>query len=236
MTSEAWNRIYCGPPPLPPDLWARWNLDPMLLLVLAGLAFVLRKSGTGLLGVAVLAFAFVSPLCALSAALFSARVLHHVLVVAVAAPLFAMAWPRHRTGPKALPFLGSVVVLWAWHFPAAYDVALGHVAIYWVMQVTLLGSAMLFWQSVLNARQNGFALLLVVAGWMQMAMLGALLTFAPEPLYATHITAPLAWGFTQLQDQQLGGLIMWIPAGIPYLVIGAWIAGRDWRGLERRPA
>jgi putative membrane protein len=63
---------------------------------------------------------------------------------------------------------------------------------------------------------------------MQMALLGALLTFAPDTLYAIHAIAPMDWGFTPLADQQLGGLIMWIPAAIPYLVIGALIARRGW--------
>jgi putative membrane protein len=89
----------------------------------------------------VLAVAFVSPLCALSAALFSARVVHHVLLVAVAAPVLALAWPGHRSRSPAVPFVVATAVLWAWHRPPAYDLALSNVAAYWAMQVTLLGSA-----------------------------------------------------------------------------------------------
>jgi putative membrane protein len=71
---------------------------------------------------------------------------------------------------------------------------------------------------------------------MQMALLGALLTFAREPLYTIHAVAPLDWGFTPLGDQQLGGLIMWGPAALPFMVVGAVLACRQWRGLTRMQA
>nr|WP_246849218.1 cytochrome c oxidase assembly protein [Rubellimicrobium arenae] len=205
---------------------------------LAGLALVLGRSRPGALAVAVLAVAFVSPLCALSAALFSARVVHHVLLVAVAAPLIAMAWPARRsTGSGMAGFLASSAILWAWHLPAAYDLALSNVAAYWAMQGTLLVSATAFWRAALDPRRAaGSALVLILGGYMQMALLGALLTFAPEALYAIHAVAPLDWGFTPLADQQLGGLLMWVPAGLPFVAWGAWIARRGWQGLEGRPA
>jgi putative membrane protein len=71
------------------------------------------------------------------------------------------------------------------------------------------------------------------AAFVQMAMLGALLTLAPTQLYAIHAIAPMDWGFTPLTDQQLGGLIMWMPAGLPYLVIGGILARRSWRAMGR---
>ena len=84
---------YCGPAPAAGD-W-RWNLDPVLLLIMAGATALIlmrtrgRSRGVGLAAMAVLGVSFVSPLCALSSALFSARTVHHVLLVAVAAPLLA---------------------------------------------------------------------------------------------------------------------------------------------------
>lgn len=222
--------LYCGPAPAPTDLWLRWNLDPALLLALAALAVVIGRTRPGAAAVAVLAIAFVSPLCALSAALFSARVVHHVLLVAVAAPLIAAAWPGRRAVPPAMPFAAFTAALWLWHLPAAYDAALGNVAVYWAMQATLLATAVLFWRAVLHpGRGVGAALLAVWAGFVQMALLGALLTLAPDPLYAIHAVAPLAWGMTPLGDQQLGGLIMWVPAGLPFAVIGGLVARRGWR-------
>lgn len=230
MTDD-WIRTYCGPAPDPAELLLRWNLDPMVLAVLALL--LVARGGRDAAAVAVLAVAFVSPLCALSSALFSARVVHHVLLVAVAAPLLALAWPARRSGPAALSLVVSTATLWAWHAPAAYDLALAHVGVYWAMQISLLASATWFWREVLAPDRSPVeALTLVVAGFAQMGMLGALLTFAPAPLYAAHALAPFDWGMSPLADQQLGGLLMWVPAGVPYAVAGGLVARRAWAGLK----
>jgi putative membrane protein len=128
-------------------------------------------------------------------------------------------------------------VLWAWHVPEAYDRALANVGVYWVMQITLLCSAIWFWRAVFAAREAPVErFVFVVASFAQMGMLGAILTFAPEPLYAVHALAPFAWGVTPLEDQQLGGLIMWVPAGIPYAAAGAFLARRSWGYLAGRAA
>jgi putative membrane protein len=228
--------LYCGPAPDSGAIWARWNLDPLLLAALAALALILARSRAGGAAVAVLVLAFVSPLCALSAALFSARVVHHLLLVAVAAPLIALAWPARATRAITPLFLIATVVLWAWHLPQAYNAAMANVGAYWLMQATLLGSATAFWRAVLAPGQPaGQAGLAILGAYMQMGLLGALLTFAPDALYAIHQTAPLAWGFTPLADQQLGGIIMWVPAGLPYAVLGLLVARRGWRQLQARP-
>jgi putative membrane protein len=224
--------IYCGPAPDPASLAGRWNLDPVLLAALLLLAVAVRRDARALVGVGVLAVAFVSPLCALSAALFSARVVHHVVLVAVAAPLLAVALGPARRLPLAPAFVAFTAILWIWHLPAAYDLALGNRALYWVMQGSLLGAAVLFWATVLGREQApGVAVMATLGGYVQMALLGALLTFAPDSLYAIHATAPLAFGLSPLSDQQLGGLIMWVPAGVPFLVVGALVARRGWRAL-----
>jgi putative membrane protein len=227
---------YCGAAPAPEVALSAWNLDPVLLAGLVVLAVALRHSRAGSVAVMVLGVAFVSPLCAMSVALFSARVVHHVLLVAVAAPLLAAAWPAKRAGGSAaLPFLLSTALLWGWHIPAAYDLALGDMAVYWIMQATLLGSATLFWRTVLSGGPAIEAVLWALAGLMQMGLLGAILTFSPAQLYALHAVAPLAWGITPLADQQLGGLIMWVPAMLPYLAVIALVARRGWRASDTAP-
>jgi len=224
--------IYCGPPPLPQDLWLSWNLDPVLLFALAALAYALRREPAGLAAVGVLVVAFVSPLCALSSVLFSARVVHHVLLVAVAAPLLALALRGRPTGSMALPFVVSTAVLWAWHLPIAYDLALSNVAVYWAMQLTLVGSAVWFWRAVLASGGAPIErIVFIVASFAQMGMLGAILTFAPSALYAVHGMAPFEWGLSPLRDQQLGGLIMWVPAGLPYAAASVAVARRSWSRL-----
>ncbi len=184
-------------------------------------------------GALVLLIVFVSPLCALSSALFSARVLHHVLLVACAAPLLALATPAPREQPReqgvGLPLAVSTMTLWLWHVPSFYTAALEQVALYWLMQLSLLGTAWWFWRAVFAARATlPTALVTIAAAVGQMGLLGAILTFAPRALYAHHFTAPLAYGLTPLEDQQLGGLIMWVPAMLPYAVIAGWIARRAW--------
>jgi len=94
-------------------------------------------------------------------------------------------------------------------------------------EVTLLASAVWFWRSVLARESSPIdSLAFIVAGFMQMGLLGALLTFAPEPLFAAHLFAPLAYGVAPLDDQALGGLIMWVPASIPFAVAAAFVARR----------
>jgi putative membrane protein len=83
---------YCGAPAVPEDFWMRWNLDPLLLAALAALALVIAggraaNARAGWAAITLMLFVFVSPLCALAAALFSARVLHHVVLIAAVAPL-----------------------------------------------------------------------------------------------------------------------------------------------------
>lgn len=232
MDLAALQGIYCGPAPDPAGLWSRWNLDPVLLAALSLMAVSVRRKPMALFGVAVLAVAFVSPLCALSAALFSARVVHHVLLVAVAAPLLAAGMAKGTARSPVLAFVASTAVLWLWHLPAAYDLALGNIAVYWLMQASLLGTAVAFWASVLHpAQPPHLAIMATLGAFVQMALLGALLTFAPDGLYAIHTTAPMAFGLSQLADQQLGGLIMWIPAGLPFLVIIGLIGRLGWRRM-----
>jgi putative membrane protein len=225
---------YCGPPPAPAEILTEFNLDPILLAALAVAAWLLRHRACGLAGIAVLTIAFVSPLCALTSALFAARSAHHLIVVAAAAPLLALALPNWRMGPAWPWLLSSGVVLWLWHLPRAYDAALSSAPVYWAMQLALLGSAVGLWRSILEpGRTVAVQVLIVVLAFAQMGLLGALLTFAPEPLYAAHASAPMAWGLTPLDDQRLGGLIMWVLAVVPYAVVAALLFWREWTLLTR---
>lgn len=223
---------YCGAALPPVSAWHTWNLDPVLLCVMLLMWLFIRRRPTGTAAMLVLAIAFVSPLCAMSVGLFSARVVHHVLLVAVAAPLLAAAMPRWD-GNIGLNFAVSTSVLWLWHLPAAYDLALSDMGVYWIMQISLLGSAVVFWNAVMSQKPSAQTMLWSLAGLIQMGMLGAILTFAPMPLYQAHAVAPLAWGLSPLGDQQLGGLIMWVPAMVPYAAMIALQARRGWQMAER---
>lgn len=212
---------YCGAGPVPADLWTRWNLDPLALLALAilGALLLILADHRRLAGAAglVLIAAFVSPLCALSSALFAARTLHHILLVALAAPLIAWALPKPRRQMRLGVWTAcGVLVFWAWHAPAAYGAAMSHDLVYVLMQASLLASATGAWRAVRAARPGGAVVALVVTSVL-MGLLGAILTFAPRALYAPHALTTAAWGLTPLADQQIAGLIMWIPAAGVYL-------------------
>ena len=229
---------YCGPGPAPDEWLARWNLDPLLMFGLAAvLGLVLwrtrgRERVSGVAAVLVLAVVFVSPLCALGSALFAARTVHHVLLVAMAAPLIAWTLPRRPTGPLALATAAQAAVFWVWHAPAAYGLALSSDAAWWLMQLSLLGSAAWFWTAVRRASPPAAVAALLLA-MVAMGLLGALLTFTGQPLYAPHLLTTAAWGLTPLEDQQTAGLIMWAPAAAVYLAAALWVLGR-WIGPDPR--
>lgn len=229
---------YCGPGPAPAEWLGRWNLDPVLIGVLAlSLALLLwrtagRERVCGASAVFVLAVIFVSPLCALSSALFAARTVHHVLLVALAAPLIAWSLPRTKLGPLALATAAQAVVFWAWHAPAAYGWALSNDGVYWLMQLSLLGTAVWFWAAIRRASAPAAVAALLIA-MVAMGLLGALLTFTGQPVYAPHFLTTAAWGLSPLEDQQAAGLIMWAPAAAVYLAAALVVLGR-WIGPDVR--
>lgn len=228
---------YCGGAPVPAELAMQWNLDPVLIAGLAMLGAAALKTGARplplLAGASVLVLLFVSPLCALSSALFSIRVTHHVALTALAAPLIAAALPRQEgrlwawTGAHAALF-------WAWHMPAAYAFALASHGAYWLMQASLFGSALALWRTVRSASAP-LAVGALLATMVQMGLLGALLTFAGVPLYGWHATTTQSWGLTPLADQQLAGLVMWVPGSAIYLLAALRLAS-GWFDARSKPA
>ena len=221
---------YCGAAPAPAELLWRWNLDPMLLAALAAAVALIVASRalsrpTGLGALAVLAVIFVSPLCALSSALFLARTVHHLLLIALAAPLLAWSLPRSDGRGLAWATFFQAAVFWAWHAPGAYALALSHDAVYWLMQASLLASAVWFWRAARGASATGAVGALLIST-VQMGLLGALLTFAGRAVYEPHLLTTAAWGLSPLQDQQAAGLVMWAPASAVYLGAAVAILGR----------
>lgn len=231
---------YCGPAAVPDDLLTRWNFDPLLMAGLAALAIVIASgrvanARAGWASLLLMMTIFNSPFCALSSALFSARVLHHVLVIAAVAPLLALAFPvRRMPSPPLAALVGlHTIILWVWHMPAPYGWGLASVPAYWLMQASLLVSAWLLWRAIFGSTAHpGAALVALAATVGQMGLLAALIVFAPRPLYAAHFASTAAWGMNPLTDQQLAGLLMWVPASLPYLGIGLWLVWSSLRPVE----
>lgn len=122
------------------------------------------------------------------------------------------------------------VALWAWHVPVLFEAALHHEAVHVLQHTTFLGTALLFWWAVLGgdprSPRGGFALAYLFTTMMHTGALGALLTFAPTAWYPAYEQAGGAFGLTPVEDQQLGGLIMWVPGGIAYVIAGLALVGR----------
>ena len=226
---------YCGAPPDPANIFTRWNFDPVLvvglLAVIVGYwAWSRAARGPGparqmcfCAGWAIGALTLVSPLCALSVSLFSARVVQHMILAALAAPLLMIGWPINarssattRGGGRG--WIAAIVfaaTFWFWHAPGAYAATFAGGLVYWMMHFTIIGSALWLWAELVRNPASQFVdrLAAIAITTLQMSTLGAIVTFAPRPLYAVHALTTSAWGLTPLEDQQLGGAVMWIPAG-----------------------
>ena len=189
---------YCGSAPPPQLLISDWNVDPYLLLaisVIAALTWLPARRDNRihqwLAAIVLLVVAFVSPLCALSSALFSARAVHHFILISFAAPLiwrfiFSRETFLDRV-PSILVFGFHTTMLWLWHLPVPYAWALSGNATYWIMEVPLFLSAVWLWKEILDVRRPvGGALIVSAATLLQMTALGAFLTFAPHPLFSPH--------------------------------------------------
>ncbi|MBY8823502.1 cytochrome c oxidase assembly protein [Sphingomonas colocasiae] len=224
---------YCGGAPDPEGWLTQWNGDPVLIsaMLLAALLGWRREPDRPAFaaGWMLLALLFVSPLCALTSALFSARVAHHVVMVGVAAPLLVRAFDL-RAGALIPATAVSILIFYGWHWPAVYAAALSDDAVFWILQIALLASATWFWAAIHTAGAPAAVATLLVT-MVAMGLLGALLTFAGNALYAPHLLTTYAWGLDPIEDQQLAGLIMWAPAAGLYLAAALGIA---WRTLAPR--
>ncbi len=129
-----------------------------------------------------------------------------------------------------------VVVWWTWHVPMIFDIALRHDSVHAAEHACLFAAGMLLWWVCLGVHwddRGAVALFVLFGAAVGTGMIGALITIAPRPEYATSAITLQRWGLTRLSDQQLGGVIMWVGGGSIYLAAGAAIA---WRWLLSGPA
>lgn len=116
-------------------------------------------------------------------------------------------------------WLAYAAVLWLWHLPGPYGAALESDLIHSVEHVSFLAVAVLFWSLTLVGLEasRGLAVLGVFTAALQSTILAALLTFATTPWYSAYLGTTTAWGISALDDQQIAGVIMWVPGGLLYL-------------------
>lgn len=116
-----------------------------------------------------------------------------------------------------------------WHVPTLYDSAERSGALHVVEHALFLSTALLFWYPVIDRHtRRHFGAPVVILSLFVVALgcvvLGALLAMAPRPWYDAHLASSARWGLLPLADQQLAGVIMWVPAGLVYLAAMAAIA------------
>jgi cytochrome c oxidase assembly factor CtaG len=146
------------------------------------------------------------------------------------------AW-RALSAPATV-FLLHAVALWTWHIPSLYDSALSSEPLHAVEHASFFATAALFWWGMTRGRYGrqgyGAAVVYVFATAMHSGVLGAALTVSPFPWYAHYASTTGAWGLSPLEDQQLAGLVMWVPAGLVFTAMGliyfaAWLRESDRR-------
>jgi putative membrane protein len=191
----------------------------------------------------VLAALWLGPLPRAASRSFSAHMALHMGVVALAAPLLALAaaggrFDPVRLVPRLLPpiplSLVELVVVWAWHAPVLHHAARHERFAFLAEQGTFLVAGSLVWVSALGgaraqrAERAAAGVVALLLTSMHMTLLGALFALGPRPLFG-HSGS---FGLTSLEDQQLGGAIMLVTGGVAYLAGGLWLTA----GVLRRPA
>ncbi|MDG0025389.1 cytochrome c oxidase assembly protein [Trinickia sp. Y13] len=211
-----------------------------------------------------LTLVFVSPLDALTGALFSAHMVQHEAMMLVCAPLIVLgrplgvmlwalsrpvrlaigrllhthAWTRcwRRLASPLWAWWLHAIALWAWHAPRLFEAALANAGVHTLQHASFLLTALLFWRGIVGEmatrRSTGSAMLSLFTTMVHTGALGALIALAPGVWYPSYIEPTSALGMDPLQDQQLGGLIMWVPGALAYL-IGALAVASRW--LRERP-
>lgn len=268
----------------PLDVWSTWTFEPVVLIPLLvaaalyarGVDAVWRRAGTGRgikraqaaafgAGMAVMLIAQVTPLAAMGAALFSAHMTQHVLIMGVAAPLlvlgapgvaFAWAVPQgalrqlrssvlHQPAFRAVVAALSIPVvawllhasaIWIWHVPALYSRSIESSLAHALQHGSFFATAMLFWWVLRRRALHAIGVIYLFITAVHSSLLGAVLVFEGAPLYAPYLESAGLWGMSALHDQQLGGLIMWVPAGLIYLAAALALVASLLRDSRARPA
>jgi putative copper resistance protein D len=163
-------------------------------------------------------------------AILQSRVVHAISFPVVAWVLFA-------------------AVNWGWHFSVLYDQALENEVLHYLQHATFLGAALLFWWPVIGADPSPWRLphpvriLYLFLAMPQNSFLGVALMSASTVLYPHYVTNGRDWGLSPLEDQALGGVVMWVVGDVFFLagllvVVWLWMRHEDRRTerLDRRLA
>jgi cytochrome c oxidase assembly factor CtaG len=226
------------------------GLGPLLRRAGRGRPAMLQRAMTFCAGMIVLTLALTSPLHWLGEHVFFYHMIEHELVMAVAAPLIVLARPvssllwglprrlrrsvglgLNQTAIRAVwdwisrGTISTVlhgIAIWAWHMPILFEASIISGTVHRLQHLSFFASAVIFWWSVFRRSSHGVAAWHLFLTMLHTGLLGALMALAPRVLYSSQTAEALRWGLTPLEDQQLAGMLMWVPAGTVYA--GAAIA------------
>lgn len=188
-------------------------------------------------GAVVLAGLWLSPLPVLSQRIFSLHMTLHLLVIVLAAPLVSYGLSRRlpplRDVHDALNWgllaaLADMVIVWGWHVPLLHDLAARSLPLLYLQQVSFLLAGLAVWTFAFVAASRGaqaVAALVLFLTFMHMSMFGVVVTLAPGLLYDPSLCLG-GFGLSSLDDQRLGGILMAIAGGLPYLCGTAFVVYR----------
>jgi putative membrane protein len=191
-------------------------------------------------GIAAIMIAAFPPVSILAAQLFSAHMAQHLLLIAVAAPLLVLGGASERLQRSAFvrSLTGSVTAWVAfvgtflfWHWPEAFRWAAQSLPTEQLELGTILCASFLFWDVVLSHTNGanlsyGARALFVMTGAVATDLPGVIMLFAPQAICTMPGESAFKWGLTPLQDQEIAGLLMWVPANLVFFSIAIWLFAR----------
>jgi cytochrome c oxidase assembly factor CtaG len=241
-----------------------WDWEPSIVIGCAALAagyyFLTRSRASSRRlyffgGTLLLLLDLVSPLDRLGDEyLFSAHIVQHFILALIVPPLLLLRrplirWLEHRIGHPPVSWLLGVGAMLLWHVPVLFNAALGNDVLHVIQHLSFLVTGTVYWWPILAPVER---LRLSVAGsvsylftaCLSCSLLGAALTFGPPDLYPAYLhprdslgilsMIRDSWGLDARNDQQLGGLLMWVPGCFVYLGGVLWTLAR-WYGKPEYP-
>lgn len=168
--------------------------------------------------------------------LFSAHMVQHLMLNLIWAPLTVLALPPWLVeaalqvpwvkrisdffGSLPVKFVAYNGVLYFWHIPYMYDLALEVHNIHIIEHLGFMLTSVIAWFGLLCSapslpKLHRFSqILYLFIMTLPMKLLGAIITLSTEPIYQGYLAAPRIWGISPLMDQGYGGLLMWLPGGL----------------------
>jgi cytochrome c oxidase assembly factor CtaG len=203
----------------------------------------ITRKGLFALGVATVIVTVAQPLAGISAQLFAAHMLQHLLLIVVAAPLLVASGvfdslqrfaPVRKLTQPVTAWVAFVGIFLLWHWPTAFQWAARHEATILLEHASILFGALLFWSVALSVHGQewlsyGARALFVMTAAVVTDLPGVIMLFAPRALCVMPGENAPAFGLTPLEDQQIAGLLMWVPAnlvffGIATCLFALWIS------------